>query len=129
MTVSLRKWFVMGLAVLLIAAPQVAMASDIDQGRMDGERDGKSDVSQWLWMGAGCLFNLLGIGAAYIIVPSAPATRLLGKSSEYTAAYTEAYQNGARGSQVRNAVIGCVVGTVAYSLFYLFYWLLWLSVW
>jgi len=88
---------------------------------MDGERDGKADVNQWLWLGAGCLFNLLGVGAAYLIVPSAPASRLLGKSAEYTATYTEAYQNGARNVQVKNALIGCGIDVV----FWLMYWVFW----
>jgi hypothetical protein len=56
-------------------------------------------------------------------VPSAPATRLLGKSSEYTAVYTEAYQNAARNVQVRNALIGCGIDAALWVL-YVVFWVL-----
>ena len=101
--------------------PSLVNASDFDDARMAAERDAKSDVSAWLWLGAGCLFNLLGVGAAYVIVPSPPASRLLGKSNEYIAAYTDMYKDSARGVQVKNALIGCGANAACGVLYYVFW--------
>lgn len=71
--------------------------------------DAKSDVKSWLWIGAGCVFNLLGVGAAYLYKPVPPPERLLGKSPEYVDSYTECYTKQARRSQADKAWIGCGV--------------------
>jgi hypothetical protein len=111
---------VLGLALIVLATPSLLNASEFDNARMAAERDAGSDVSMWLWLGAGCLFNLLGVGAAYVIVPSPPASRLLGKSNEYIAAYTDMYKESARGIQVKNALIGCGISSVGYVLYWVF---------
>ncbi len=73
--------------------------------------DAKSDINKTLWMGAGCLFPLLTVGAAYIIEPSPPAVRLLGKSPEYVSAYRSCYKKAGKKAQVRNATTGCLMGS------------------
>jgi len=119
---SARKLMVVALAFAVIAAPVLAQSSEADAARMSAETDAKSDVSALLWMGAGFLFNILGVGAAYIIVPSPPASRLLGKSSEYVAIYTDSYQSAARNVQVKNALVGCAISAGCYLLSTLAYW-------
>jgi uncharacterized membrane protein YfcA len=126
---SARKLMVVALAFAVIAAPVLAQSSETDTARMAAEADAKSDVSTLLWMGAGFLFNLLGVGAAYIIVPSPPASRLLGKSSEYVAVYTDSYQSAARNVQVKNALIGCAISAACGLLTTLVYWAAWGGWW
>ena len=70
-------------------------------------------------MGVGCLFGLLGIGAAYAIEPSPPASRLIGKSSDYVAIYTDCYKDEGRSIQTKAAVKGCVVGALVQLALYL----------
>lgn len=116
-----RNVLVLALATIVLATPSLLNASEYDDARMAADRDAGSDVSMWMWLGAGCLFNLLGVGAAYVIVPSPPASRLLGKSNEYVAAYTDMYKEAARGIQVRNALIGCGLNAACGVLYYVFW--------
>ena len=124
MSLAVRKTLVLFLAISFVAAPQIALSAEMDDARMAAEADAKSDVSSWLWLGAGCLFNLLGVGAAYVILPSPPASRLLGKSHEYVAVYTDSYQAAARNIQVKNALIGCGLSAVGWVL----YWVFWVVI-
>lgn len=115
---SARRMLVVALAFAVASAPVLAQSSEIDAAILAAEADAKSDVSAVLWMGAGCLFNILGVGAAYVMVPSPPASRLLGKSSEYVAVYIDSYESAARNLQVRNALIGCGIGAACGLLWY-----------
>jgi hypothetical protein len=115
---------VIGLVVLLVAAPQIALSSDIDQGRLDGERDARSEVNGTLWFMAGCCMSWTGVLFAYLYAPNPPATRLLGKSPEYVAAYTDAYRAAAKGTQTSNAWSGCVVFGLSYSALLAVYYVL-----
>jgi hypothetical protein len=119
--------FVSILSLALLAAPVVAIGSDIETGRADGEQDAKKDVNSGLWFAAGCLFAATGVGMAYFIQPSPPAMRLLGKSPEYAAAYTDAYRLAARNTQTSNAVGGCVVYALATTLVYVAYYYMLMS--
>lgn len=123
MTLTLRRAYVVGLVVLMIAAPQVALSSDIDQGRLDGARDAKTDVSGTIWFMAGCCLSATGVLIAYIYAPNPPATRLLGKSPEYVAAYTDAYRAAAKGTQTSSAWNGCIVFGLTYTVFFVIYYL------
>jgi hypothetical protein len=124
MTLILRRAQMVGLVVLLLAAPQIALSSDFDQGRLDGERDARTDVSGTLWFIAGCCMSGTGVFFAYLYAPNPPATRLLGKSPEYVAAYTDAYRAAAKGTQTSNAWSGCVVFGLSYSALVVVYYLL-----
>jgi hypothetical protein len=122
METAARRTFVFTLSLALLAAPVVGVAQDAATAQADARRDAAADTNGALWFGAGCLFGLLGVGAAYLIKPNAPATRLMGKSSGYTAVYTDEYQRAAVGSQTRSAWFGCCTyaacATVAYVVYY-----------
>ena len=102
----------------------VAGQSDIDQGRLDGERDAKTEVGSTLWFMAGCCISATGVLFAYLYTPNPPASRLLGKSPEYVAAYTDAYRAAAKGVQTSNAWSGCVVFGLSYAALCVVYFLL-----
>jgi hypothetical protein len=121
---NVRSFVAMALAVAVLVYPTAVLAQEnpggtAAEGMVAGQMDGKANANGALWMGAGCLFGIWAVGAAYLIVPSPPATRLLGKSSEYVMTYTDAYKEGAKSEQTKNAWIGCVVGYLAGGLAYL----------
>ena len=62
---------------------------------------------------AGCLLGVTGMLIAYVVTPTVPPERLLGKSPEYVAHYTSTYQRIVKSNQTRNATTGCVIGTGA----------------
>ena len=80
----------------------------------------QANTNKFLWFGAGCLFGLLGVGAAYLVEPNPPATALVGKNSNYVALYTENYKKVAKGIQTKQAIWGCVTSSLIYVLYYVF---------
>ncbi|MCD6531997.1 hypothetical protein J7K99_06115 [bacterium] len=107
------------MALLALVVPLFAESRDVTtKACTDAKLDAQIDINTTLWMGAGCLFGLLGVGAAYVIEPSPPASRLLGKSAEYVAIYTDCYKEEGKSIQTKAALKGCVVGTlVAWALY------------
>lgn len=63
-------------------------------------------------------FGIFGIGAAYVMTPSVPAERLLGKSPEYIIFYTNEYQKAIQKKHVEQASIGCLLQGGAALLYY-----------
>ncbi|MCK4396557.1 hypothetical protein KAW96_08195 [candidate division WOR-3 bacterium] len=112
----LKKSTSLFLAVVILALPLLIDAQETANAVAQAQVDAANDVNSTLWMGAGCLFGILGVGAAYVIEPSPKAARLLGKSPEYVAAYTDAYKQKAKSVQTSNAWIGCLVGSALYLL-------------
>ena len=114
------KKLVFVLMLLALTVPFFAQSQDVvTKACTDAKLDAQKDINTTLWMGAGCLFGLLGIGAAYVLEPSPPASRLLGKSSDYVAIYTDCYKDEGRNIQTKAAVKGCVVGALAEVALYL----------
>lgn len=106
-----RKLLVCALALAVLAAPVLAQLFDDGLAIQDAKEDANRDTSAWLWLGAGCLFNLLGVGVAYFVAATPPVSRLLGRPPEYVDAYTEAYRKAARDTRFKYASIGCAVNT------------------
>lgn len=117
----LKKILCCGIVVALLTtslfAQQQGILTDYVQGKVDGERDGKSDVSI-LWMGAGCCLYGLGIVMAFVISPSVPAEKLMGKTSDYSIGYADGYKSGAKQKQAIYAATGCVLGSITLYLIY-----------
>ncbi|MCD6578285.1 hypothetical protein J7L48_02280 [bacterium] len=80
----------------------------------------QANTNKMMWFGAGCLFGLLGVGAAYLIEPTPPATSLIGKNSNYVAIYTENYKKVGKSIQGKQAIWGCVAESLLVSLYYVF---------
>ena len=97
----------------IIAIQKLALA--------DASRHAKRDAeANRTWYGAGVLFGVLGIGAAYVITPDIPPASLLGKSPEYIVFYTTEYQKVRRTEQVEQATTGCVIWGVAVVGYYMY---------
>lgn len=82
------------------------------------ETRASQDVNGTIWFLGGCLFGLLGLGAAYIIEPSPPASALVGQDEVYVAEYTDCYTDAGQGIQKKQALTGCLIGTAATVLLY-----------
>ena len=86
---------------------------------MEGAADGEADSSGALWFFAGCVLGVWGVVIGYVVDPSPPATRLMGKSPEYVMTYTAAYKTAGKSAQGKQALIGCGVGAVVSVALYL----------
>jgi hypothetical protein len=107
--------------VVLNAAESEELANACKQGEFDAQRD----VNGNLWLGVGFLFGILGVAAAYLIEPTPPASRLLGKSPEYIQAYTDCYKSAAKSVQTNKAITGCIVGELIIVAWVMYWWLVW----
>ncbi|UCC11191.1 MAG: hypothetical protein JSW02_07480 [candidate division WOR-3 bacterium] len=76
--------------------------------RAAGIADAKHDTDVALWFSVGCLFSVLGVGAANIILPQPSQERLMGKPISYVRAYTESYRATHHSLQATYAVYGCL---------------------
>ena len=118
------------LAVVVALSPlgllaQLPVATDAcAQAQMDAQ----ADVNETMWFFAGCLFGVLGVGAAYVIEPSPPASRLIGQPPDYVAIYTDCYKDKAKSIQTSASMKGCVLDAVLWVASYLFSMLLSASV-
>jgi len=86
--------------------------SSIAEIEIQARRDAQADIKGQTWFLIGCLTNLTGWLIAYIIEPSPPVSRLLGKSGDYIAVYTDTYKREGKKIQTRKAFTGCVVGVL-----------------
>ena len=105
---------VLFMAVLMFSMPFVTLAqqgSAYAEAIAAAEADAEANVNRTLWFAVGCLFTGLGTIGAYVIEPSPPASRLIGKSPEYVAFYTEAYKAKAKGIQGQTALTGCLISS------------------
>ncbi len=84
--------------------------------------DAEQEVSGFLWMGAGCLLNWIGVAGAYFLEAAPPADKLIGKPAYYTKQYTKCYAQAAKDIQTGNAWTGFAisvgVGVVAVVLMF-----------
>ena len=118
----LRKPISLFLSVVMVIIPFILNAQETISEKkakavVQAEADAEGDVNTAKWFGAGCLFKVFRVGAAYLLAPSLNETRILGKSPEYVRAYTKAYKENAKSSTgkwvlVGLGVIACVAGTI-----------------
>jgi hypothetical protein len=78
--------------------------SDCTAGVADGSRDGEGSL-WWVLAGAGC--GIIGVGAAYLVKPSPPMAKVMGKPADYVKCYTEAYKKKAGHENTQYAWGGC----------------------
>ena len=95
------------------APAPTAVGGSYDNPTADAQNDAMEDVNGTTWFVIGCLLGLIGWLIAYVSQPNPPATRLLGKSSDYVAVYTDAYRQKAKEIQTSKALTGCLIGTLA----------------
>ena len=109
-------------AMLVFSMPLVTLAQQASvqaEAVAAAEVDAEADTNKSFWFIIGCFGSLLGLIYANYDVPSAPASRLLGKSPEYVAFYSDAYVLKAKKLQTGYAVRGCitqgVIGLLGYG--------------
>ncbi len=111
-----------GIIALMLIGEPVALAAQQSnvqaQACSQAQNDVQMEVNKTLWLAAGFFFGLLGIAGAYIIEPTPPASKLLGKSPEYVAAYTDCYKDAGKKIQTNAAIKGCVIGAIVYAASY-----------
>jgi hypothetical protein len=84
-----------------------------------GTQDAEADSSTALWFFAGCGLGVVGILIAYIVEPTPPVARIMGKSPDYVMAYSNAYKSAGKSNQAKHALYGCLVGTAVFVAVYL----------
>jgi hypothetical protein len=105
------KKFLLIVVFFMIFVPVISVAQSLDQKAcLQGKTDAKTDINKPLWQVGGCLFGIFALGAAYLIEPSPPASKLLGKSPEYVASYSACYTDEGASIQRTAALQGCLVG-------------------
>ena len=109
------------MALLVFSMPLVTLAQQASvqaEAVAAAEADAAADTNKNLWFIIGCFGSLLGLVYANYDVPSAPASRLLGKSPEYVAFYSDAYSLKAKELQTGYAIRGCITQGVITVLGY-----------
>ena len=106
----MKKILCVALTYLMLMVPIIAQQQHTD-ACMQATMDAENQIDGALWFGGGCLFGLLGLGAAYVIEPSPSATKLLGKDANYVAIYTDCYKEAGKNIQTSKAMKGCLIGT------------------
>jgi len=105
--------------VIQVLPPQpTAAAEDLAQASSLAAMDAQSDTNRGFWLGAGCLFSFVGIAAGYLVSPTPPISRLVGRSPEYVMVYSDSYARSARSVQGRMAIIGCAASTLVFGFTY-----------
>ena len=122
----MKKFGIVLIVVALLAtcAPVMTLAYSTggdacSQAKTDAGID--SGTSKWLWFGAGCFFNLLGVLGGYLVPMPVPSNRIMGKSADYVSNYTACYQEQSKSDNGMAAVWGCVASSVVY-IAYVVYW-------
>jgi hypothetical protein len=103
------------VSVLMVFYPVLAVAqtNETQKACVQAKADAKREINGSLWLAGGCLIGLLAVGAAYLMEPSPPSSKLLNKSPEYVAAYTNCYVEEGRSIQTSNAVKGCLISVIS----------------
>lgn len=102
------------VSIIMVFSPVlvVAQSEDAQSACAQAEADAEGDVNGGLWLAGGCLIGVIAVGAAYLMEPSPPASKLLNKSPEYVAVYKDCYKDKGKSIQTSNAIKGCLVGAV-----------------
>lgn len=119
------KLLVLLTVVMMLSMPFVTLAQQTSvqaEAVAAAEADAKADTNTTFWFIVGCFGNLLGLLYANYDVPTAPASRLLGKSPEYVAFYSDAYVLKAKKLQTNQAVKGCVANAAVGAVGCCLYW-------
>jgi hypothetical protein len=85
--------------------------------RSEAQRDAESDVNAGGWFAAGFLCGVFGWLFAYLSDSHAPASRFIGKNSDYVLMYSAEYENKVKNIKTSKSLVGCLVGTVVGILF------------
>ncbi len=110
-------------AILTFGMPFVTFAQQNSlqmEARVAAGRDAQADVNQFMWFAGtfvlsaigGCLLGSVGIIGSSVYQPTPPASRFIGKSTEYIVFYTEAYKAKVQNHQLKSSALGCLGGSI-----------------
>jgi hypothetical protein len=120
---NMKRFVVMFLVVSFLVSgfSGIVFAEKAEAGSIcaQAQMDATTDVNKVLWIGSGCLLGVIGILIGYVASPSVPASRIMGKSSEYLQAYTTCYTDKGKSEQGMNAIIGCGISSAVFGVIYL----------
>ena len=113
--ISLFHTLVFMVTVLTFSMPFVTLAQQNAlqaKAIVDAEKDAAINVDTTRWFWRGCFGGVSALTQVY--EPSLPASRLLGKSPEYTAYYTDAYK--AKATELQSSAVkkGCTTAGAVY---------------
>ncbi len=91
------------------------LASACNDGRADAERNVGG-----VWFFAGCL-GIIGVLIAFLVEPTPPSMKIMGKSPQYIAMYTDCYRSAGKSAQGKKAVTGCLVIAAVEVVIYVIY--------
>lgn len=94
-----------------VSTPAAGAASYAD-ARSEAQRDAESDVSAGGWFAAGFLCGVFGWLFAYLSDSHAPASRFMGKNSDYVLMYSSEYEAKVKNIKTSKSLVGCLVGAV-----------------
>lgn len=106
-----------------------AQGGEAQRACEQAKADAKEDIDGTLWFAGTCLaagisygsLALMIVGAAYLMEPSPPASKLINKSPEYIVYYKDCYKEEGKSIQTSNAIKGCLLGTVSCCAGYIVY--------
>ena len=107
------------VAIFMAFLPVISVAQVLDsEACAQAKADAEMEVNKTMWFAGGCLIGILAVGAAYLVKPNPPASKLVGKSPEYIASYSDCYKEKASSIQTSSSMYGCVVGTLISAAIY-----------
>lgn len=114
--ISLLVFVTLVIPFNAIAQQQDAnIASVHQQAHADAMRDAQNHADTLMWGCGGFLFNVWAIAGAYMIEPSVPTARLIGKSPEYIEFYSATYKDIVKYDRVSAATTGCCMAATLYG--------------
>lgn len=105
---------------IVLLEKKVKEPEEMEKICTQAEKDAQKDIDPTLWIGAGCLFNILAIGAGYIYQPEPSPDRLYGKSPEYVDYYTKCYKEAGRNIQMIHAGEGSLMACLIFIFLHYF---------
>lgn len=102
------------------ARKETKMGVQMD-AQMDAQRDAQRDANGSMWFILGCLLGPTPIVIAYVVDPSPPMSRLMGKSPEYVATYTDTYREEVKRIRTKNALWGFLLSAGGCTVLYIAY--------
>ena len=115
--IKMKRWQILILIlVIIVFKNQTIITNDpIKSAKIAAEKDIKGQV----WLGCGCLFNILGVGMALITrVNLPPSDLLMGKDQHYVETFLKNYQKYVRQKRLNNAFLGCLASSVFWFIFF-----------
>ncbi len=103
--------FALLCALIVFLLPYQSLAQEASEAMTQARMDAQRDANGTMWFILSCLFGVIPLLLAYVIDPSPPMGRLMGKSPEYVATYTDTYRAEVKSIRTKNALWGCLLGT------------------